>query len=381
MKLQFVTNVILIVFLLSCSKDDSTSPTPSTQARFVIEMENNGIAPAKVNFINQSVNALNYLWEFGTGEILLTTGKDTISYIYEDAGTYTVTLSVESPNPELYYNVLKYKKTIVISDLPVKRLYFTDREENKVKFIALDDNSFPVIEEFEGATLNKPYGMHMDTANGKLYVTDYSEQVMNRYNWDGTGQEILMNSSTENFGSPIGIIVIGNKIYWGEPDGIHCANLDGSNQHVYIPILGEYPQDLVYDHLSNVFYFTNDLDPESGGIWKVNFDGSNLTEVIPDVWGGAIEIDPESNRLYYYIGYEGMYISELDGSNPILFDASNAGKWAWGMAIDKEGGKIYYPNRVDLTIMRANLDGSDTEIFIPSSADINPNAMTIDTYR
>jgi hypothetical protein len=34
-----------------------------------------------------------------------------------------------------------------------------------------------------------------------------------------------------------------------------------------------------------------------------------------------------------------------------------------------------------MTIMRANLDGSDVEIFIPSSANINPNAMTIDTYR
>ena len=74
--------------------------------------------------------------------------------------------------------------------------------------------------------------MHMDTSTGKLYVSDYAEQIMNRYNWDGTGQEILMNSNSVNFGSPIGIVVIRNKIYWGEPGGIHHANLDGSGAEV-----------------------------------------------------------------------------------------------------------------------------------------------------
>jgi hypothetical protein len=52
-----------------------------------------------------------------------------------------------------------------------------------------------------------------------------------------------------------------------------------------------------------------------------------------------------------------------------------------GMAVDKEAGKIYYPNRVDGTIMKADANGSNVEIFIPAEADINPNAMTIDKAR
>lgn len=366
--------------MFSC--DDTTENiTPSTQAKFSIQVINNGIAPAEVLFINESVNASNYLWKFGTGDSLITNTKDTISYIYENAGTYTASLTVESKNPDLHYNTLYTEKTIIINSKPVKRLYFTDRIENKVKYIILDDDSAPVIEEFESATLNKPYGMHMDTTHGKLYVTDYAEQVLNRFNWDGIGQEILMNSSSANFGSPIGIIVIENKIYWGEPGGIHRANLDGSGSEVYISIPDEYPQDIAYDYINNNFYFTNDLDPESGGVWMVDFNGNNLTEIVPDVWGGAIEIDPENNRIYYFVGGEGMYLNSLDGSNPVLFDSSNAGKWAWGMAIDKENSKIYYPNRVDMTIMRADLDGNNVETFIPATANINPNAMTIDTYR
>jgi len=380
-KLIKVFSICLLITLFSCNQDEIETPSASTQAKFTVAIENNGIAPARVHFVNQSVNALNSTWYFGTGDTLYTDDLDTITYTYQDAGTFKVKLKVESENSSLYYNILQYEKTLVIRDLPVKRIYFTDRVEGKVKYFTIDDENPLIIEEFESATLNKPYGMHMDTTNGKLYVTDYSEQVMNRYNWDGTTQEILMNTASENFGSPIGIIIVENKIYWGEPGGIHTAELDGSNPEIYISIEGEYPQDIAYDHINHVFFFTNDLDPESGGIWKVDFDGTNMQEIIPDVWGGAIEVDPESNRLYYYVGYEGMYISELDGSNPILFDSSNAGKWAWGMAIDKENGKIYYPNRVEMTIMRANLDGSNVETYIPASAEINPNAMTIDTYR
>ncbi len=372
--------ILIILFALSCD-DSNNTPTPSTQALFMVEINNNAIAPAQVTFINESVNALSYLWKFGNGDSLQTTSEENITHIYNEAGIYNVSLRVESPNPDLYYNSLTFQKTITINNLPVKRLYFSDRVEGKIKYVALDHNPTPIIEEFESATLNKPYGMAMDTSNGKLYVTDYAEQVLNRFNWDGSGQEILMNTSTENFSSPIGIIIIDHKIYWGQPNGIFRADLDGSNLQEFISIPGEFPQDLAYDYIHNVLYFTNDLDPESGGIWKVNFDGTELTEIIPDVWGAAIEIDPENNRLYYYSGNEGMYLCSLNGDNKVLFDASNASKWTWGMAIDKETGKIYYPNRVELTIMRANLDGSNVETFIPASAEINPNAIAIDTYR
>lgn len=369
------------MLVVSCNKDDENFPLPSTQSKFSINISNNAIAPAQVEFINQSVNATGYLWEFGTGDSLYTTSKDNITYTYENPGTYYASLTVTSSSPNLHYNNLYLEKKITINDKPVKRLFFTDRVENKVKYITIDEQSAPVIEGFSSATLNKPYGMDIDTINGKIYVTDYAEQILNRFNWDGSGQEILMNQATENFNSPLGIIIIDNNIYWGEPGGIHKANIDGSEPELYIPVTGEYPQDLCYDHINQTIYFTNNLGLETGGVWKVNLNGSGLTKIVEDIWGGAIEVDPDNNRLYFYAGYEGMYLCDLNGDNKTLFDSSNAGKWAWGMAIDKDGNKIYYPNRVDMTIMRANLDGSNVEVFIPSTADINPNAMAIDTYR
>jgi hypothetical protein len=370
-----------MVFTVSCDVQEINHTVPSTQAKFSYTISNNSIAPARAVFINQSINAQGYLWKFGNGDTLHTLSSDSVIYTYEQAGTYTIRLEVEPTTPDLYYNNLVAEKTIVINDIPVKRLYFADRNEGKVKYVVLDNNLLPVIEEFESATLNKPYGMDMDTLTGKLYVTDYAEQLLNRFDWDGQRQEILMNSNSELFNSPIGIAVIGNKIYWGEPGGIHRADLDGLNPEIFLDMPNEYPQDIAYDPLNQAIYFTNNLNPESGGVWRVDVDGTNLTNVVKDVWGGAIEVLPDSNYVYYYAAYEGMYIAELNGDNPRLFDASNAGKWAWGMAVDKEEGKIYYPNRVDGTIMKADANGSNVEIFIPAEADITPNAMTIDKAR
>jgi hypothetical protein len=329
MRILFLTYIIL-VFTVSCDVQEINQTVPSTQAKFSYTISNNSIAPARAVFINQSINAQGYLWKFGNGDTLYTLSSDSVIYTYEQAGTYTIRLEVEPTTPDLYYNNLVAEKTIVINDIPVKRLYFADRNEGKVKYVVLDNNLLPVIEEFESATLNKPYGMDMDTLTGKLYVTDYAEQLLNRFDWDGQRQEILMNSNSELFNSPIGIAVIGNKIYWGEPGGIHRADLDGLNPEIFLDMPNEYPQDIAYDPLNQAIYFTNNLNPESGGVWRVDVDGTNLTNVVKDVWGGAIEVLPDSNYVYYYVAYEGMYIAELNGDNPRLFDASNAGEVGMG---------------------------------------------------
>jgi PKD repeat protein len=372
---------ILSVFLISCNDNDIEVPTASTQAKFKVELSNNGIAPSVVTFINQSVNATDFIWDFGDGNSEHKVTLDTLYHTYSEAGTYNVTLTVGSKTPNLHYNKLVHTKNITINAAPVKRLYFTDRIDNKVKYIILNDNPWPILEEFESATLEKPYGMAVDTTNGKVYVTDYGKQVLNYYSWNGNSPEVLINTSNSIFNSPLGIEIVGSKIYWCQPGGILRANLNGSSPEFFVSIPGEYPQDITYDHINQTFYFTNNLNPESGGVWRVNADGSDLKIIIPHVWGAALEVDPENNRLYFYAGYEGMHTSDLNGENVRLFDSSNSGKWVWGMAIDRDGGKIYYPNRVDMNIMRANLDGSSVEVFLPATANINPNAMAIDTYR
>ena len=62
--LLLILHLTLIFIVFACNEDELKKPIASTQAKFTIEIENNGIAPAKVYFINQSVNATSYLWKF-----------------------------------------------------------------------------------------------------------------------------------------------------------------------------------------------------------------------------------------------------------------------------------------------------------------------------
>ncbi len=52
--------------------------------------QNNGCTgPCAISFVNQSVDAVTYHWEFGDGT---TSSSENPSHTYEEAGTYTVTL-------------------------------------------------------------------------------------------------------------------------------------------------------------------------------------------------------------------------------------------------------------------------------------------------
>ncbi len=372
----------LLLLVAACDDDDFPVPEPSTQARFTYTISNGAIAPATVSFNNKSINASSYLWDFGNGS---TSTEENPEAEYTEPGTYTVNLTVSAENEELYYNNLTQEAEIVIRDEPVKKLFFTDRNEGNVKYVALDDSPFPVLQGFDHTGLGKPYGMAIDTTTGKIYVTDAADGIIYSYDNDGSNLEILLDFNDPHLDLPYGINIYEEKLYWADSEGIIRADLDGQNSEVFLTIGTDSPPELVidftFDHINEVIYFTNDKYDYSGGVYKVNLDGSGMTQIVEETDGGAIAVDPENNRLYYYDYLKGMCINNLEGTDEVIFDPSNQGTFSWGMALDKEGGKVYYPNRVNGTVMRANLDGSGVEVFIPAEAEINPNAMALDTYR
>ncbi len=373
---------ILLLFVAACDDDDFPVPEPSTQARFTYTISNGAIAPATVSFTNKSINASSYLWDFGNGN---TSTEENPEVEYTEPGTYTVTLTVSAENEDLYYNNLSKEAEIMIRDEPVKKLFFTDRNEGNVKYVALDDSPFPVLQGFDHTGLGKPYGMTIDTATGKVYVSDAADGIIYSYDNDGSNLEILLDFNDPHLDLPYGINIYEGKLYWADAEGIIRADLDGQNSEVFLAIDTDSPPELVidftFDHVNDVIYFTNDKYDYSGGVYKVNFDGSGMAQIVEETDGGAIAVDPENNRLYYYDYLKGMCINNLEGTYEVVFDPSNQGTFSWGMALDKKGGKVYYPNRVNGTVMRANLDGSGVEVFIPAEAEINPNGMAIDTYR
>ena len=377
----------IILLTSGCKKEEQPIPPASTQADFTYVVSNNGYAPCVVTFTNTSIQALGYFWDFGNGQ---TSVEANPVVNYDSAGIFAVTLTCTAGN-NVYYN--KVKKTVgLIVKSPeapsVNVLYFADRAAGKAKFVILNGQP-PVVQEFTVGGLGQVYGIAVDTAHRKVYITDYSGGSIFMANVDGTNMTKIVTTDLAIDG-PYGIVVVGDKIYWTMQDAIYSAGLDGSNPAIAISFGGNVPKlplDMKFDYAHNKFYFVNDRYSvaNGGGLWSMNLDGSALTNIIPDLDGSALDIDIPNNKLYFAayavagtaITEDGFYSSNLDGTNIQKFGNFGA-KASWGIAHDPESGKLYFGIRAtasgpDGKIIQANLDGGTQSDFISG---INPYALT-----
>jgi len=379
---------VLLVLGQACKKDDYKVPEASTIADFTYTLSNDGYFPCSATFSNISINAAAYLWDFGNGQ----TSTETNPVVaFSGPGLYTVTLTC-TPVNQLYYNKLTKKVTINVKDPGAGKatvLYFTDRASGSAKLVILDNNA-PVIQEFTVGGLSRPYGIAVDTAHQKVYVTDYGTGKIHMANADGSGMVEIVSMGITIEG-PYGIVVAGDYFYYSMADGIYRAGLDGSNPVKHISFGGNVPKlplDLEYDALSQKIYFVNDrYDPANGGgLWSVNPDGTGLTTHIPDIDGVALELNPGLQKMYF-IAYgvagsslteDGVYLSDMNGSGISKIGVFGT-KASWGIAQNPDNNSIYWGYRISNTaadgkIIRASADGSGPTDWLTG---INPCAITI----
>src|SRR5882724_7117396 len=157
---------------------------------------------------------------------------------------------------------------------------------------------------------------------------------------------------------------------------VFSANPDGSDLKVIVSEGRRLPDGIVVDAVAGHLYWTNMGNPTAndGSIERADFDGRNLTHIVPP---GAtftpkqLQLD-EKNRKLYWCDREGMRVmrANLDGSNiETLIDTSEGdarpgkviNKWCVGIALDVEGGKLYWTqkgsdNAGQGRIFRANLE-------------------------
>ncbi|MBK6344730.1 MAG: PKD domain-containing protein [Bacteroidales bacterium] len=391
-KLLYFLIFIPGLLLSSCEKEKLGNPPASTVADFSYTISNNGYAPCEVTFTNSSLNAGGYLWNFGNG---LTSTDSNPVVIYDSPGLYTVTLTCTAEN-NVYYN--KLVKTLVVNIKDpmaglTQVLYFTSRnpEGGGVHLVYLTDG-VPQVQDFEPVELSRPYGIAVDTAHSKVYVSDYSLGVIYRFDADGKNPVRILDYAVpgqEIVDSPEALMVAGDKLYWGRPGGIYRCNLDGTSPEVYINTEGtvpEYPIDMQYDEESGKIYLVNDRTDYTGGYFTCDFTGSGMTEVIPDIDGTAIEVDTEANKVYMAVypvdgtavTEGGVYICNTDGSG-LAKIGDYGSKATWGMTIDQERNKLFWGYKIsnsnpDGKIIRSNLDGSGQEDWLTG---VSPHAMQI----
>jgi DNA-binding beta-propeller fold protein YncE len=156
---------------------------------------------------------------------------------------------------------------------------------------------------------------------------------------------------------------------------IFSANPDGSDLKVIVNEGRKLPDGVVVDVAADHIYWTNMGNPSAndGSIERSDLDGGNITIIIPP--GGTftpkqLQLDKKNGKLYW-CDREGMRVmrSNLDGSNIETLvqtgygeaDRRDARRWCVGIALDVEGGRLYWTqkgndNAGEGRIFRANLE-------------------------
>jgi len=157
---------------------------------------------------------------------------------------------------------------------------------------------------------------------------------------------------------------------------ILTSNPDGSDLKTIVNEGRRLPDGIVVDVAGGHIYWTNMGNPKAndGTIDRADLDGTNVTNVVPPgaTWTPKqLQLDAK-NRKLYWSDREGMRVmrSNLDGSKiETLVDTSqgnarpgaDARKWCVGIALDVEGGKLYWTQKGaekagQGRIFRANLE-------------------------
>lgn len=157
---------------------------------------------------------------------------------------------------------------------------------------------------------------------------------------------------------------------------ILSAKPDGSDLKTIVSEGRKLPDGIVADVAAGHIYWTNMGNPSvnDGSIDRANLDGRNVTSIVPA--GGTytpkqLQLDKKNGKLYW-CDREGMRVMRcnLEGSKiETLVDTSqgdsrpgpDATKWCVGIALDVEGGKLYWTqkgsdNAGQGRIFRANLE-------------------------
>lgn len=390
LKLLFL--IPILAGLTACQKYELGNPAASTQANFTYTLSNNGNAPCVLTIENKSLNASGYFWEFSNG---VTSTEENPVVEFNTPGLFTVKLTCKSENNVYYSNLIK-TVAVNIKDSQAgaaQVLYFTTRSSSGggAYFVILNGDA-PIIQEFEQVPFSRAYSLAVDSASQKVFIADFNLKVIYRFDADGKNPEKILDATVpgqEIVDAPEGLMVLNNKLYWGRPGGIYRCNLDGSNPEPFLNTNGlkpEYPIDMQYNPADDRIYFVNDRTEFSGGLWSVKSDGTGLTELIADIDGTAMEVNPATGKVYLAIygdsatpiSENGIYVCNLDGS-ALTKIGDYGSKATWGIAIDHKREKLFWGYKIsnsmpDGKIVRSNLDGSGVEDWLTG---VSPHAVHV----
>lgn len=205
---------------------------------------------------------------------------------------------------------------------------------------------------------------------GKIYWTN-SASGIHRSSLDGSNVERLV---TPDLRAPdkIALDVAGGKIYWTDIEmaGIHQSDLDGSNTETLVEGYNLsrsrwfWTIDITLDVAGGKIYWTTGIshgDYLSFLVERSDLDGSNVEILFDGLNGiGDSTLDLVRGKVYWTNGY--IAWADLGGHDyDAKFIPSSASTSAYSIALDVDGGKMYWTNPGAQTIQRADLNGQNIE--------------------
>lgn len=359
----------------SCSDDSFPVPPASTVPKFTFTIDNESFAPATVTFTNASIvperaGTVAYTWNFGDGT---SSTEASPVHQYTAPGAYQVNLVVVT-SASLEIN--DETKTIVVKDpnatgVPV---LFTD---GSTVFSSIINSTAPVVEATEIVSLSDSYGMAIDTVGNKLYICDFDVEKIYVADVDGKNMQVFRT----NIGDPDAIFIDYPRklLYWDTSTEIRRASLTSTDVNQYETVVtGQTndPEGMAVDPASNTLYW-NDY---KGNVWMKKLPAGPDMQIVTTGGGGAILVIDDK---IYFDDFDAtaseatLRSANLDGTG-VSTVATSITRRIYGMAYEKHDKKIYWGDRNNDTIMRANLDGSSAE---PWYVGISARGITFDKKK
>ncbi len=206
----------------------------------------------------------------------------------------------------------------------------------------------------------------LDAENGKIYWVQPDNGIFRANLLDGTNIEHLITDDIEGFsGGRIALDVAGGKMYWthGETNSIFRANLDGTNAESLLQLRVGTLLDIALDVAGGKMYWTQ--WEGNASISRANLDGSNIELLINPGDKQSLALDIAGGKMYWTDGFNGIGMSNLDGSNVNNFQTPKF--TTRGITLVLSNGTMYWIDGEGTEIRRSNLDGSQQHTILRSS--------------
>ena len=332
-------SLFLLLFLINCGggggggDDSGTGPSNDPPVASFSANPLSGSAPLTVIFVSSSTNTTTHDWDFN-GDGVLDASGTSVSYTYNDAGSYTVSLTATGPNG---VDTLTRTNYVTVSPSPPLALFSanttTGKKDLRVEFtnesIRYSSSSWNFG---DGNTSSDTNPIHTYTTSGTFDVS----------------LSVTGDAGTDTFTSPGLVIVedVQTPAFVFDPKYLEVSS--GSSFSLDVKVLGvtglaaaqvtiNYDSSLMtYDSVSSGDFLQGDTDPllvttSNPGINRLIIYTSSLSSDLPSNDGDGVIATVNftlngsvDNYTAINLNASGNFMLDVDGGDITVNDAVEA---------------------------------------------------------